>query len=521
MLLQPKCAVCCVAKNEVHEILYWIAWQFAIGFDTVILFDDDSSDGTVKLVEASLGDFDIRLYKVERSATYHAVRQVQIYNFVADNFKHHFDWIAFFDADEYLDLYGEQLGSFVNKFGNFDSIAFNWCNFGSSGHIKRPEGAPVTEYTRHGSRELFWNKHTKVITRPLAIPSGKITYVHSSPVAPEKTAAPDGFPIKWAANHAGLTADVPSWEGGRLLHYQSRSMENYVAREYLREDLRRNKDDPSNIVFTNQEYNEISSEVHHSYVQKMNSILHGMSKNILVTIGKIERNVFKTDEIKNFSWNRTSYLSIFSEKKSFGDFEKSQNWTSSHRLPVPIYSAGSDAFELYEVIDSEGRRLQVSNGEVITGDDLGQNNVFAICLINTPYIFFTHKTTLPLYVKEDPRILSVLTYETFINENGSFSFVHPRTRRYVSALRNSNLVVADRIRAQEWEQFTLQKAEPDEQILNIATRISRFNDTSFLDSMANNKGPADDVPAAILSMLPEARLALIKHLIGDIPKIIF
>ncbi|NHN84501.1 hypothetical protein GOB93_07565 [Acetobacter musti] len=41
-----KTAVCLVVKNEDTEIVYWIAWYKALGFDSFIIYDDFSDDAT-------------------------------------------------------------------------------------------------------------------------------------------------------------------------------------------------------------------------------------------------------------------------------------------------------------------------------------------------------------------------------------------------------------------------------------------------------------------------------------------
>ncbi|MBS0961407.1 glycosyltransferase family 2 protein, partial [Acetobacter thailandicus] len=55
-----KTAVCLVVKNEEIEIIYWIAWYKALGFDAFIIYDDSSEDNTKNVILSLSGDLDIR-----------------------------------------------------------------------------------------------------------------------------------------------------------------------------------------------------------------------------------------------------------------------------------------------------------------------------------------------------------------------------------------------------------------------------------------------------------------------------
>ncbi|EHH67502.1 glycosyltransferase family 2 protein [Gluconobacter morbifer] len=518
-----RCAVCCVAKNESKEILYWISWYIALGFDTVILFDDNSIyDSVAKIIRAK-GNFDIRLIRVSQSATYHAVRQVQIYNHVSTTYRDEFDWIAFFDADEYLDLYGEDIKDFLSRMNDYDSVAFNWANYGWNGHVMRPSGPPVLAYTKHGAPDLFWNRHTKVITRPTAIPQNSIAYVHASPVPAERTASADGQPIRWLDGHrAGLTQNEPDWKGGRLIHLQARSMENYVQREYLREDLRRHPDDPSNSVFYDPRYNEQTTPINVAYVEKMFHLLHFMSCNFMRSMMiTLEENYLGL--VSLCKSDITKEIPIYQESKNFSQGEKNERWTSDHSEPSSlmeeVFSEGTGS--LFELETFERTTIGIKNGNVSL-DPLSETpKLLALALKGKPILHLMMADFGRFSIRNDPRVLRILTYEVHTNSDGSISLTHPRTGRYVSARMNSREVEVGLQRAYDWEKFYLRPIEMKSSVNMLARFLESVTSLRNFVAKGLATAPMEDAIAAAFCTLPSYERKAIARLAGEVPEFIY
>ena len=144
-----KAAVCLIARDEERDIGEWLAFQFAVGFDAVIVYDNASTDRTPDIVRAFGRHFDVRLKNWPRTdpLTQHAA-----YNDCLSRFGSEFDWIAFLDADELLvpRQGGVQELLEVQK-SDATAVALNWRMFGSSGHQTRPPGLLMEAFTRRSS----------------------------------------------------------------------------------------------------------------------------------------------------------------------------------------------------------------------------------------------------------------------------------------------------------------------------------------------------------------------------------
>ncbi|HUM08548.1 MAG TPA: glycosyltransferase family 2 protein, partial [Acidocella sp.] len=145
-------AVVLVVKDEANDILPWLAWYRLLGFDAAIVYDDDSTDGTWELLQEAARHWDIRLSRTlgDREVRYQK-RQWDSYRHAIAVYKDEFEWLAFFDADEFLQLRQDKsVADLLARFPHADEVAVNWCNYGSSGHVLKPHTPPPLAYTWHG-----------------------------------------------------------------------------------------------------------------------------------------------------------------------------------------------------------------------------------------------------------------------------------------------------------------------------------------------------------------------------------
>lgn len=228
-----------MVKDEASDILAWAAWYRMLGADALMVYDDDSADGTLELLTQASANFDIRLHRAlgPRDASFDQ-RQWASYRHALATYRDEFDWLGFFDADEYLALPGDSgLRQFLARFGHADQIAINWCNYGSSGHRLKPEEPPPLAYTWHGGADRRINRHVKCLVRPEAVGPRWIC-VHAFDVEPARAVLANGAPIVWSET-MGILAGPPDWSAAKLMHYQCRSMEHFIERLKCQPALRR------------------------------------------------------------------------------------------------------------------------------------------------------------------------------------------------------------------------------------------------------------------------------------------
>ena len=225
-----KVAACVIMRNEVSDIGSWLAWYHVLGFDACIVYDDDSTDGTRDVVAAAAKVQDIRLYRSfgERAAR-HSTRQDRSYRHAIETFRVEFDWIGFFDADEYLRLMDcATIHEFLRRFPAGGAVSINWCCYGSSGHVLKPTLPPVEAYTWHSRPTAYINRHVKTLLH-LASWTGNYINMHGFEVAPDKAVDPAGVPLRWTETY-GIADALPDWSVAKIMHYQCRSMEHFIER---------------------------------------------------------------------------------------------------------------------------------------------------------------------------------------------------------------------------------------------------------------------------------------------------
>lgn len=143
-----KVGVCIIAKWEEQYLNEWIEHYKKIGFDNV-LFYDNSEEGNNAQYEI------LKKYIDEGFVIYNDFRgkvgvnvQGNAYTHCRDNYKDIFDWIAFFDADEFLELVNHKtIHEFLQsneKFYYYDGIVFNWLNY-SDNNLVYNDGRPLQE----------------------------------------------------------------------------------------------------------------------------------------------------------------------------------------------------------------------------------------------------------------------------------------------------------------------------------------------------------------------------------------
>jgi FkbM family methyltransferase len=231
------CAVVLVVKNEASDITAWLGWHHALGFDACIVYDDDSDDGTWEILQHAARHQRIFLARTsgDKSIRYEH-RQDAAYRHALTTYADAFDWLAFFDADEFLLLNQDAtVQDFLARFPAADAVAINWCNYGSSGHLLKPEFAPFDAYTWHGDENQPINRHVKSIVRPKLVGPNWLN-VHCFDVRYERIFLANGHRAGWGPA-LGILAFNPDWTVAKLMHYQCRSMEHFIERMKKRPEL--------------------------------------------------------------------------------------------------------------------------------------------------------------------------------------------------------------------------------------------------------------------------------------------
>jgi glycosyltransferase involved in cell wall biosynthesis len=189
-----KTAVCIFVLNEERRIAEWLAYHFAVGFETIIAYNNASTDRTQRILSTFSARTDTRLIDWPCSLPY---SQRAAYENCLLRFGHEFDWIAFIDADEFI-VCDTLVAVLCGVPRETTALGLNWRVFGSNGRSEPVRGELVIEtFTRRAPDTWGPNRHVKSIVRPSGVKC--IVNPHAFPLSEGIYAHPSGVPIKWLA----------------------------------------------------------------------------------------------------------------------------------------------------------------------------------------------------------------------------------------------------------------------------------------------------------------------------------
>ena len=152
-------AICVIIKNEADYIEEWIDYHFKIGFEKFYIYDNESTDNTREILDKY-----IRKGIVDYIYCPGKGKQIPSYNDCIHRYRSKCRYIAFIDADEFIfPIEDENIYGIKKYLDKYAGLTINWMIFGSSHHIKKPEGSVLENYTLRGKEA---NKHVKTICNP-------------------------------------------------------------------------------------------------------------------------------------------------------------------------------------------------------------------------------------------------------------------------------------------------------------------------------------------------------------------
>jgi hypothetical protein len=145
-----RVALVCIAKNEDNYIEEWLNYYFKLGFDDIFIYQNDwrchvEMDNLHKI----LADGD----EIQYTA----------YNHFIQNYYDKYDWVAFFDVDEFLVLKKHpNIKNFINDYRDYLAIGINWVLFGDNGLSFDGNYSVLKRFTK---RQSDVNIHVKCIVK--------------------------------------------------------------------------------------------------------------------------------------------------------------------------------------------------------------------------------------------------------------------------------------------------------------------------------------------------------------------
>ena len=147
-----KTAVCTISKNEDQYLLEWIEYYKSIGFDNIVFYDNNNEDNEnqYKIIKPYIDNGFIKYHDFKNK--HNCSQQHLAYVDCLRTYKDDFDWIAFFDVDEFLTLKEhtsiKHFLSSNNNFNNYWNIALRWVIMDDNDLIYNDKKPVLERFTR-------------------------------------------------------------------------------------------------------------------------------------------------------------------------------------------------------------------------------------------------------------------------------------------------------------------------------------------------------------------------------------
>lgn len=228
--------LCAIGRLENRYIREWVEWHKNIGFTNIVLYDNnyDREDDFNDVI----GDYVADGFVILKDYRNRKDCQFAAYNECYEEYGKIYDWIAFFDCDEFLAIRnGRSVGEWLSSkyFKDFDMVHVNWMCYGDNGNVLYKEGEvadrfknPILPYDFNRTYDFPENNHIKSIVRGglQGMKFGPKCYSHS----------PEGIKEGRCCNNKGAICDSNSpfnafdFTTAYIKHYLTKSTEEFAEK---------------------------------------------------------------------------------------------------------------------------------------------------------------------------------------------------------------------------------------------------------------------------------------------------
>ncbi|MFQ2172152.1 glycosyltransferase family 92 protein [Aeromonas rivipollensis] len=164
-----KSGICAIAKNEEKYILEWISHHILAGFDSIVIYDNESDTSLSEIISKLSHDIDIKV--IPWPSIEGISPQLSAYNDYVSKFSDIVDYTAFIDIDEFIFINdNSSVNEFIKKFdASSTAIAMNQLCFGSSGKEKYEKDLVMKRFNHSSPISFEENNYFKTLAKTSAI----------------------------------------------------------------------------------------------------------------------------------------------------------------------------------------------------------------------------------------------------------------------------------------------------------------------------------------------------------------
>lgn len=139
-----KTAVVAIARLEGNYLKEWVDHYKSLGFSNVIICDNDHDEDDEDIKEILKKDIagGFVIYEDFRNQ----IRaQMRCYTMMYEKYKNDYQWLAFLDIDEFIELVNHKdISDFLSDKGDYDCVMLNWLCYGDCDNVLY-EAKPLKE----------------------------------------------------------------------------------------------------------------------------------------------------------------------------------------------------------------------------------------------------------------------------------------------------------------------------------------------------------------------------------------
>ncbi len=250
-----------IVKDEGLYLEEWIQYHINRGVKGFIIYDNESADDTKKIIDKYKEKIDID-YTYWKGKS----QQKKAYQDAADRYKNRPVWLLTIDADEFIVPVADiSITDWVNQLPkDVSQVLIGWLIYGSNGHINRPKGLVIENYSRHAPYDYI--SDYKSLVRPDTIVNAFSPHMF---MVVGKTIDESGE-RKWYYPYFSLIGSKPAPRNiFRINHYYNKSLEDLEAKIKRGDAFDDSKATRTRKEFEKQDRNEESDALMIKYIEEL------------------------------------------------------------------------------------------------------------------------------------------------------------------------------------------------------------------------------------------------------------
>jgi Glycosyltransferase family 92 len=156
-------SICAIVKDE-HpvDLCEWVAFHLQVGVEKFTVYDNQS---VIPVIETLRPYSDKGLVDVVEFPG--KGKQMPAYDHYLHNFGNQTVFAGVIDADEYLvPQVKDSIPAVLEEYEAYGGLGVSWRIFGSNGHLTKPNGLLIENFTQASPKTWHENSHIKSIVQP-------------------------------------------------------------------------------------------------------------------------------------------------------------------------------------------------------------------------------------------------------------------------------------------------------------------------------------------------------------------